>query len=481
MSLTRCQLLSFNPATQVTVYKGLLSASTAVAIKEQVFDSLQKANSTIRAAIAMSTLTNSGVLKVYDCAVEETETGFRSVLVQEWMETDLEQEIRRRKRKGEYWSDVELITVLISLVKALSFAQKQGISHGDIQPCSIFLTNSTFKIGNFRSSNRIFDSLQAQPSLHSPPIYLSPELKRHYQGAAPLSHDSVKSDVYSLAVTLLEMANLEPPVRLGDLQQLRVETDQVVRELKRYPHLQYYLTWMMEEQVEKRPTFEELELYMERFAQYYDDLAAQNAADLSQQTLILRTNEEEKRDPNSPNPEEMAKSAPNPPIPTPIPKPQCAMCANTLPAKPLKVPKGLQNAAQYAVSVCSLKCLRQIRNMLKSEEEQCCNCGYIGTFQHPLELKCGHKFHDKDCLFQFIRKNSNDFKRKLTYECPTCTQKINYRKVIQPYVTTEELEQWKIQWKEVKCCQCQSVEVRYEEENRLYCDKCAQSRLEGGE
>jgi len=481
MSLTRGQLLYSNASTRVTVFKGLLPPSTPVAIKEQVFDSLQMANSTIQAAIAMSTLANSGVLKVYDCAIEQTEAGFRSVLVLELLESDLAQEIRRRKSTGDYWSDAELITVLRTLVKALSFAQKQGISHNNIQPGSIFLTGSTIKIGNFNPS-------QPHPSLPSPPLYLSPELKRLYSGLIPgqigtFRCDPVKADVYSLAVTMVEMASLEQPVCLGNLQQLRQETHALVKGLDGFPHLQYYLTWMMDEEVEKIPTFEELELYIERFAEYYDSLT-QNLVNLSQATLIMKTDEEVKIDEiqisPSKDPVETPEMALNPSIPIAVPKTHCAMCTHALPSQPLKLPKCLRNASEYADSVCSLKCLRQIRILLKADEEHCCNCGYIGTFQHPLELKCGHKFHDKDCLFQFIRKHSNDFQRKLTYECPTCARKINYKKVVQPYISKGEVEERKLQWKEVKCCKCAALEVKYEEEGRLYCGKCAESSLEDG-
>jgi serine/threonine protein kinase len=423
----REELLRTDPITRITVYKGRITPDTPVAIQEEVFDSLQCANSTVQKAIAMSALVHPGVLKVYDCFIEQEKEKFRSVLAVELTDRDLEQEIGLRRENGDYWKEVELINALRSLVEALSFAQKQGVSHHNIHPGNIMLTGFTLKIANFASPIRNLNVLQIREILQSNTPFLSPELKHQYlrvikDQSSTIHYDPVKSDVYSLGMTILAMASLEEPANLTNWGQLNEEIE------GGYLHLQHYLRWMMEE-VEKRATFVELEQHLEQYKEYFDELMPGNRLEMLQKTIILRERTAEKREiepQDAPKPAETAQNLPNIPqiaqnvqIPGSAPQIQCAICLTDLPSKRFRVPKDLKIAKEYLPSVCSAKCLRKMSNLREIEGNKCCNCGIIGEFQSPFALQCGHKFHDLSCLFLFLHRWSSP-ERENRYQCPVC-------------------------------------------------------------
>lgn len=452
LPLTKGQVLYANSSDRVTIYQGLLSHSLLVVIKEQSFDNLQQANCAIQEAMAMSALSHPGILKVYDCAIEQGEvSGYRSVLVVEWMERDLGDEIRRRKEQGRVWTDAELIQALRCLVSALSYAQKQGISHRDIKPCNIMLTGSTLKLGDFGSASRNLDLSKIRETIQGSPFFLSPELKREYarmlqSGIQPVHYDPVRSDVYSLGVTMLEMASLEQPTGLVNLQNLKEETYRLLVSLEQYPHLQPYLAWMMEEDVEKRPTFIEIEDYMQSFAQYYEQSLGVSCPAVSQPQGMRHSGvyEEAKAVPGfvpyPPNTFEMARvpaAAPqhyqsaSAPLPS-VPRSQCIMCTREVGKKPFDLPDDLISAAEYASSVCSLKCLKKMSKMVECQEDKCCNCDSKKK-KKALELPCGHWFHSQDCLFVYMAEFSRGFQGITAYQCPCCPFYISYPKTIAPY------------------------------------------------
>jgi serine/threonine protein kinase len=487
----------------VTIYQGQLSHSIPVAIKEQGFDNIQLANSAIQEAMAMSALSHPGILKVYDCAIEKVGAGgFRSILVVERMERDLGEEIRRRRELGQPWTDAELITVLKHLVAALSFAQKQGISHRDIKPCNIMLSGSTLKIGDFGSSTRNLDLSKIRETIQGSPFFLSPELKREYarmlqSGIQPIHYDPVRSDVYSLGVTMLEMAYLEQPAQLINLQELREETYKLVVGLGQYPHLQPYLAWMLEEEIDKRPTFVEIEEYMQTFGKYYDQLTGENSVAMSPNLPVEHSRypcEEEKAreqampgwipyPPNTYQASQLSFSAPpqyqSPSVPLPSPAPlfrgKCAMCTRNIPVKTFEIPEDLLCAVECAPSVCSQKCFIKMWKIMQNDSEKC-SCCDSKKRKKALVLGCGHWFHNKDCLFQYMFEVSHNFLSKTTYQCPLCPFFISYPKTIVPYFGETDLRERVAKSKAMKCSKCSSTDVDCLIGKKLFCGPCAQRK-----
>lgn len=139
------------------------------------------------------------------------------VIVMKYYERgDLSKEIKRRKRLQENWSEVELWQHFGSMVDVFAYIQGRDYSHRDIKPQNIFLDEAgTFKIADLGGSKgKICECPQDNFTFAGTPSYISPKLRE--SGNAALSgqrieHDPVKSDVYSLGVTFLEMCLLEYP------------------------------------------------------------------------------------------------------------------------------------------------------------------------------------------------------------------------------------------------------------------------------
>ena len=496
LPLTRGPILYANSSDRVTIYQGQLSHSIPVAIKEQGFDTLQQANSAIQEAMAMSALSHPGILKVYDCAIEKAAAGgFRSVLVMERMERDLGEEIRQRRESGQPWTDAELIAVLKHLVAALSFAQKQGISHRDIKPCNIMVSGSTLKIGDFGSSTRNLDLSKIRETIQGSPFFLSPELKREYarmlqSGMQAIHYDPVRSDVYSLGVTMMEMANLEQPAQLINLQELREETYKLIVSLGQYPHLQPYLVWMLEEEIDKRPTFVEIEEYMQTYGEYYGQLTGENRAAIGPNLRVEQSSNPCEASaqvlgwvsypPNTYQVSQMPAFKPPPhdqpasvPLPNPAPasRGKCLMCTRDIPKKTFLLPEDLLCAVEFQSSTCSVRCLRKMWNMTQADLTKCCYCESRKK-KKALELECGHWFHNKDCLFQYMYLFSHNFERTTTYQCPLCPFFISYNKTIAPYFGEGELKERERKSRAKKCSKCKSRDVEVNLGKKNFCWQC---------
>ena len=92
--------------------------------------------------------------------------------------------------------------------------------HGDIKPRNLFLSNEgKLKIGDFGESRHGLHALVTRTyQVSGTVIYFSPLLFKAYldiiKGKNPsgnIRHNPVKSDVYSLGLTILHMASLAKP------------------------------------------------------------------------------------------------------------------------------------------------------------------------------------------------------------------------------------------------------------------------------
>ena len=139
------------------------------------------------------------------------------VIMLEFCEKDLYQDMEIRKKAQSYWSEEELWMHTKTLVGALAFAQSLGVAHRDIKPQNIFLANGQVKIGDWGSSKCIQNPFN---TLTGTPVFLSPLQKQAlFSHNSSLQHDVYKSDVYSLGLTLLVIAFTEVPVGLLTMQE----------------------------------------------------------------------------------------------------------------------------------------------------------------------------------------------------------------------------------------------------------------------
>lgn len=261
-TLQRTRLLYSNENVQV--WRGLRH-SQPVAIKDSVYATVQDANISIQEGLAMAQLRHPAICRVFDCFLEQSDEGYKVVLVVELLEGDLYAEIQKRWPRREYWSQGELIGILRTVVSGLCAAKGKGVAHRDIKPQNLFWTGRTVKIGDFGSAAIDIVENYQRTTLQGTPYFLSPELKEKYarvllqQSSDIEKYDPFTSDVYSLGLTMVFLALLYAPEELGMLPDLRKNTTSVVRELTRYPALQGVLMGMLEVDQHCRVTLEELQ------------------------------------------------------------------------------------------------------------------------------------------------------------------------------------------------------------------------------
>ena len=140
-------------------------------------------------------------------------------LEEELLSCDLDREIGARSTARNPWSDEEMKVFVLDMVEVLATAQALEIAHRDIKPANVFLTGSTFKLGDFGWSRRIRNEENLYVSLSGTASFLSPNL-RHAMLRCEyrVCHNAYKSDVFSLGLTLLCMVLLQKSVNTREDQ-----------------------------------------------------------------------------------------------------------------------------------------------------------------------------------------------------------------------------------------------------------------------
>ncbi|CAG9327259.1 unnamed protein product [Blepharisma stoltei] len=160
---------------------------------------------------------HQNICQMQDCFIEHEQDFFRFGIVMEYFpDGDLEDEIKRRKRKKMHWSNDEFYNISDGLIDALSVLQSNQICHRDLKPQNIFMSSNTdFKIGDFGLSKKDSFSGSCTRTLVGTPIYFSPICAKSYidfqmNGNETSVHCNMfKNDVFSLGLTFLRMASLK--------------------------------------------------------------------------------------------------------------------------------------------------------------------------------------------------------------------------------------------------------------------------------
>ncbi len=160
-------------------------------------------------AQAAAQVRHANVVSVLDFGRDE-ESG-ALFLVQEFLVGD---DLKHRLRERGAMGPREALSLLLPLMRALSFAHSKGVVHRDIKPDNIFLCETpdgvTPKLIDFGIA-KVFgpDGQSVQKTRTSQtlgtPLYMSPEQAR---GDATVDH---RTDVWSLGVVLYNMLTLRHP------------------------------------------------------------------------------------------------------------------------------------------------------------------------------------------------------------------------------------------------------------------------------
>jgi len=264
--LVRNQELYQNSAKSVQVHSGFdYIHNRKVVIKTLQCANVKEVNSTLEEGLTHIKLEHPNICKIYDCFLEENQHTFQVIFVIEFQSTDLYKEIESRRQSRRRWTESELLDVMEKLVGVFAFLQAKGACHRDIKPQNIFLSaTGQLKVGDFGSASRSLEDGEEGNTLVGTPLYLSPALRAEFLKkiigfpVTRVVHNPYKSDVYSLGLTLLHMAQLQAPTELASLDDVESKRRTVLEQVPYSARVKEILGRMLELEEPVRPDFMQL-------------------------------------------------------------------------------------------------------------------------------------------------------------------------------------------------------------------------------
>ena len=146
---------------------------------------------------------SQGVIHIYSSLFEKNKKEYNYYELMELGERDWDEEIKIRRKKGLYYSEIELFNISNQLIKTLSLLQKHHITHRDIKPQNILIVNDKYKLCDFGEiRNMKGDGLVVQ-RIRGSELYMSPILFYGLRAnLIQVKHNTYKSDVFSLGMCL---------------------------------------------------------------------------------------------------------------------------------------------------------------------------------------------------------------------------------------------------------------------------------------
>lgn len=321
----------------------------------------------------------------------------RLAIVAEWGGKSLIEDLKYRKMNNFPWKEAEFIRVAADIIKALAFVERHSILHGQILPDNIYYRRVpyTLKLGNFSSA-----------------VPLGSTFEERFM---------VQSEIYSLGLTLLTIASLEPRV-----MELRGEPNaptvqQIVARLAFSQNVKFMLMEMLRFDFDVPISFAYLE---SRYNQNPGDFSIQSANPLTVDTY-----------PGDP-------------------QPSCSPFSNVL-TEPTT-----SDGTDDPVSA--------------HEKFQCCTEKLASA--PPVLLKCSSSaslsFCQMNCYAKFIENATRDY-TQMEIECPICQGIIGEDEVSKVFGPSLPHYKQKNFEKGVLCVCCKETTATHSIEcGHLYCRSC---------
>jgi serine/threonine protein kinase len=152
---------------------------------------------------------SKGVIKIYGDLYKKKGNEYYYYVLMEIAEKDWDKELFERKKKKLYYSENEIFIIMNQLIKTLSLLQKNHITHRDIKPQNILISNGIYKISDFGEARTLVREGVIVARVRGTELYMSPTL---FNGLGmklvQVSHNTFKSDVFSLGMCIFFAASL---------------------------------------------------------------------------------------------------------------------------------------------------------------------------------------------------------------------------------------------------------------------------------
>ena len=165
-----------------------------------------------------------GIIRIYGNAVKKEKAlqEFYYYTIIELAEKDWEKEINDRKKNNIYYTEKELFIIMSQLISTLALLQKNHITHRDIKPQNILISNGLFKLSDFGEARTLKRTGIIISKVRGTELFMSPVLFHGLKHKlAQVGHNTFKSDVFSLGLCFLFAASLN----LGSLYNMREIND----------------------------------------------------------------------------------------------------------------------------------------------------------------------------------------------------------------------------------------------------------------
>lgn len=417
---TDVQLIASKPEPLTKVYKARYKVTNKeVCIKEEFFEELEDANAAVRESLHQLRFHHPAVVGVEACFLEQVEEGWKVVIVMELLHTDLEQELKRRKRRKQSWSEGELMRMLGTLASALAQAQQMNIAHRDITLSNMLLTASgDVKLGDFGMS-KWNEGCSDQHTCTGTQAYYSPLLRQSMALAltncinsrnVQVAHNVYKSDVYSLGVCFLALATVKPP---KEIQGEGSPAEVLLRELRilqGYDVLRQPLEAMLSCEEVDRPDFAQLSQLLASCPCPESSSPASSVSPfdlLPRHTIVI---EDDGRG-------GVKGEQPKTPLFVQVPDTPCEFCQSP-------IQEGGERRGRH--SQCYFTTPASPASLSSQETCQQCQGKCVGT---RLILPCGHSYCSLPCLLTYVSARTCYFHLRPILMCQFCSAPFGYLRV----------------------------------------------------
>ena len=167
----------------------------------------QHRNEAIR---AFTKLTNcSGIVHLFGNLTIPNGHEYLYFELMELCDKDFEKEVKERAALNRFYTEQELDNIMIQLISTLAFLQKMHITHRDIKPQNILISNGIYKLCDFGDIRVMQREGIVVQRVRGSELYMSPILFKGLRDKAyHVKHNTYKSDVFSLGMVFLLAACL---------------------------------------------------------------------------------------------------------------------------------------------------------------------------------------------------------------------------------------------------------------------------------